>query len=311
MISIIITVIVTAGVIIIYLYLYNKKERENENRSEVQEPKQTIPVKHSFLERPLIYEKPRKKQQTYISEKNKDNGWNEYLLENISYIEVSQIKGKYYLKAKIKGFYEKPKEIRQSDFEKYNVSKDEEFAKRLVLKYYEEEIKQHHFEKDNVSRRIYIDEQLEMVQLTPLPFSDKGHLKNFTNYLMRSDYAQKWTNKETEKCLMLFPSKPDKFYTMGNLENRKKAARILYNDIVDKSTKDLSYLAMRVTELHNNKGDGVTVDDEEDRKFLMKAYIRSVSHENIEYEPVCFIEHSDGNNRPYHIHEILRFKKSI
>lgn len=237
MVSIIITIFITVGVIYTYLYLYNKKERE----TEVQDTEQISPVKRSSLERPLIYEKPKKKKQTYISERDKNND----LIEN-----------------------------------------------------------------NNVVQKIYIDEQLEMVQGNPLPFSDKGHLRNFINYLMRSDYAQRWTNKETEKCLMLFPSKPDKFYTMGNLDNRKKAAQILYNNLVDKSTTDLSHLAMRVTELENSEGYGITVDEEDDRISLMKTYILFTQTRDTEYKPVCFIEHSDGNNRPYHIHEILR-KKSI
>jgi hypothetical protein len=139
-----------------------------------------------------------------------------------------------------------------------------------------------------------------------LPIKSVSHLKNFINYLFRTDSAQKNTTDDTPDCLFHFAGKPTELYKMGQLEQRRAEAAELFKRCVpdDQEDKSVDRLAMRIAYMYEKGGKEVTSLPDNDREDVFRKYL-----EYREKKPtkgwivICTVEHSDKGN--FHLHEML------
>ena len=166
--------------------------------------------------------------------------------------------------------------------------------------------KQASVKPDNHDYDYPVTENLEMWASKPLPLSDLMHLKHFVNYLLRTDKNQKWTNEFTPLCYMAFSRNKERTYTMGELSNRILTRDILIRDAMKGiSGNAVDHLCMQVIELHSLNGKETTVTDDQ-RIAIFREYIRRRELCKNGWNVLAYIEHSDGNGRPYHIHTLCR-----
>ena len=229
-------------------------------------------------------------------------GWKDYLHEVRMYKQDFQ--DKYFMAIKFRGFYLAGKQITAEEYSRYHETPFE--ADELILRLFHNEIREIMHQPSPNESDYPVGKNLEMCITRPLPLKDEKHLKNFVNYLLRTDRYQKWTNEYTPDCNMAFSRNPETIYTMGDYNNRILTRRILLRDAMQGiPDKSVSHLCMQVAELHTLDDGEVAFTDDECLGFF-KDYIRRREQQDNGWKVLAYIEHSDGNGRPYHIHTLCR-----
>ena len=147
----------------------------------------------------------------------------------------------------------------------------------------------------------YFDENYQL-----LPFNDDRHLDNHLNYLLRTDYKQKWTNEITETNLIFCLSKNVdgikvvRIEQCGDLENRKSWKKKIINTF---RHNQLNYqrVFMCLKECLSDEIEWNEAIVNDMKKFLEQTFLNFHSSNETLY-PLIAVSHFDQTQDICHFH---------
>lgn len=143
--------------------------------------------------------------------------------------------------------------------------------------------------------------------LDPIGFNNKGHVVNFMKYLFRTDTDQKWTNDQTQNCIVLYRSNKilkAEFFPVDLAERkilyeyfRKSVFSVIQNHSYKDLVNDIAYLDI------TSKTTDQNIQDAIDRKDL-----EDIAREVINFKPkpasrdILYVLHVDQTGQYHHLH---------
>lgn len=150
-------------------------------------------------------------------------------------------------------------------------------------------------------------------------FKDENHLKNFLNYLFRTDITQKWTCPFTRSNIYMIRVEDGSLeYFVNVVENgqrvelKKKVLEAVKDIDVKALRNDIAYITPNIP-----GSDAQEVVDDIINEFLPAQWRENCPHKGMEKSflesSICFVLHADqsydGETLSFHIHRIYQLKK--
>lgn len=137
---------------------------------------------------------------------------------------------------------------------------------------------------ENMSINLFFD--------TPNRFSNKVHMINYLNYLLRTDKEKKWNNDKTDMNLICKGGSTSTFADYDNIED-------IINEFIKKyDTREIILKSMRFAAFYFDKE--AEEYDAELVKFYLELYWKRYSR-NRETKPMLLVVHNDQEHKLGHI----------
>lgn len=137
-----------------------------------------------------------------------------------------------------------------------------------------------------------MEKRINIGQTDSQRFNGANHFKNFVNYLLRTDRAQKWTNERTlhNTITVKISGTFETSFLAVDLSNRKKVAAKLNKEYDSKLLNEIYYLG---------------IDNAPTKDILqLSADIADLVEKNVHnQETICYVLHTDQGE--FHIHRVF------
>ncbi len=145
---------------------------------------------------------------------------------------------------------------------------------------------------------------MKLATSDPVGFNDEKHVNNFINYLVRTDYTQKWTCDDTVYNAIALP-KPNGDYIVdfcsSKLAERKLSAisiKATVSKLLSDYSKDISSLENSRYIIELEPGEILNKKDYKNCLLDISQYINSL---NSKEHTICYTLHAD-QQEGLHVH---------
>ena len=147
---------------------------------------------------------------------------------------------------------------------------------------------------------------MKLTKSDPLGFNDENHLNNFINYLVRTDYAQKWTCDDTVyNCIALSGSNSENI--VEDLSPKLTERKVSATSIKSITSKLLTDYKKNISSLENSRyvieldpGEILENKDYKTELFNISKYLDTL---NKNEKTICYTLHSD-QEEGLHVHRL-------
>jgi len=148
---------------------------------------------------------------------------------------------------------------------------------------------------------------MKLTKSDPLGFNDENHLNNFINYLVRTDYAQKWTCDDTVyNCIALSGSNSENIVEdlSPKLTERKVSAtsiKSITSKLLTDYKKNISSLENTLYKIEAEPGEILNKLEFKQKLLKISQHINAL---NKKEQTICYSLHSDQAAEGLHVHRL-------